>query len=308
MQLLNKSFKDAGRTGRVQENTGIVSRVIPSKSCFSGVLALLGLLLIPFVVFRLTQSRDFRFNPGISLIKPVFAQEPPSGIAVMVPVADEEAVDGDILCSSDKGYVRCTVPYDPAIYGVLTESPAVSLEATGSGNLKPVSSSGTVLVRVSSRNGEIKVGDFITSSEIPGVGQRADGAGYVLGNALDPSTGSGPDDIGKIYVSLSVRPPGVAATSGPKTRNLVETFRQALAAPVLSPLASLRYVLAALVTIIAFTLGFLYFGKVARSGVEAIGRNPLAGRMIQFSVVLNIFLTLGIVGIGVGIAYLILIF
>lgn len=296
------------------------------KRRFTILFLFFGSLLITFVNFRASAQPSFalRMAQGFGVVGTAFAQEPPSGIAVTVPIADEEAVDGDILCATDVGYVRCTVAYDPAIYGVLTENPAVSLEATpstpsagsgqagsgqlGSENLKPVSSSGTVLVRVSSRNGDIGVGDFITSSEVAGVGQKADGSGYVLGNALDALQSSGPDDIGKIYVSLSVRPPGVAATSSSTPRNLVETFRQALSAPVLSPLASLRYVLAALVAIIAFTLGFLYFGKVARSGVEAIGRNPLAGRMIEFSVVLNILLTLGIVGIGVGISYLILIF
>jgi len=258
------------------------------------------------VSFQLVASFVLLF--GVSVVR---AQEAPSGIAVTVPVVDQEAIDGDILCATETGYGRCTVGYDPSIYGVLTASPAVVLEATQSAtgeNLQPVSTSGTVLVRVSSRNGTISVGDFVTSSEEPGVGQKSEGAGYVLGSALDPFDTEDPADIGKIYVSLSVRPPGIAATNQSSVRgNLVDTFRQALAAPVLAPLASLRYVLAALVTIIAFTLGFLYFGKVAKSGVEAIGRNPLAGKLIELSVIFNVILTLGIVGVGVGIAYLILI-
>ncbi|KKW33506.1 MAG: hypothetical protein UY78_C0010G0001, partial [Parcubacteria group bacterium GW2011_GWA1_53_13] len=39
------------------------------------------------------------------------------------------------------------------------------------------------------------------------------------------------------------------------------------------------------------------------TGVEALGRNPLAGRLIEFGVFLNLFLTLGIIAIGIIIAY-----
>ncbi|KKU82490.1 MAG: hypothetical protein UY11_C0046G0010, partial [Candidatus Amesbacteria bacterium GW2011_GWC2_47_8] len=40
---------------------------------------------------------------------------------------------------------------------------------------------------------------------------------------------------------------------------------------------------------------------------EAVGRNPLAGRLIQLSVVLNLLLTALIMGSGLVIAYLILV-
>jgi len=62
-----------------------------------------------------------------------------------------------------------------------------------------------------------------------------------------------------------------------------------------------------LVTITSFILGFVYFGRVARSGVEAIGRNPLASRIIQFNMLLHIVMSMVIVLIGLAIAYLILI-
>ena len=107
-----------------------------------------------------------------------------------------------------------------------------------------------------------------------------------------------------MLVSLNIHPAvDLSETGG----NLIDVLRRALEAPILSPLVSLRYILAALVMIIAFTLGFVYFGRVARAGVEAIGRNPLAGRMIELTVIFHILLTIVIVGAGVGIAYLILI-
>ena len=59
--------------------------------------------------------------------------------------------------------------------------------------------------------------------------------------------------------------------------------------------------------LIAFTLGMIYFGRSSRAGIEAIGRNPLAKRVIQFTVFMNIVLTIVIVIVGLAIAYLILI-
>ena len=89
--------------------------------------------------------------------------------------------------------------------------------------------------------------------------------------------------------------------------NLLETVRQALLSPTLTPLASLRYVLASIMAVGAFILGFWYFGRVAKTGVEAIGRNPLAGRTIQLGVILNLLLTGVIMASGLVVAYLILV-
>ena len=59
--------------------------------------------------------------------------------------------------------------------------------------------------------------------------------------------------------------------------------------------------------IMGFGLGFIYFGRIAKAGVEAIGRNPLASRTITSGLVLHILLTIVIVGAGLGIGYLILV-
>jgi F0F1-type ATP synthase membrane subunit c/vacuolar-type H+-ATPase subunit K len=48
------------------------------------------------------------------------------------------------------------------------------------------------------------------------------------------------------------------------------------------------------------------FGKVARSGVEAVGRNPLAKTSILTGVLFNISIGAVIILSGVGVAYLII--
>ena len=216
-----------------------------------------------------------------------------SGIAVSLSFEGQTVQDGDIICSGNK---PCSVESASDIIGVLTPRPALALENTQLANAKSVVSAGKVYVRV---KGPIKQGEFITTSTTPGVGIKAEKNGYVIGVALEDQLGEG-----TILTAMSIQP--VIVSTSVK-QNLVETIRQAFLAPYLTPLASMRYGLAAILAAASFVLGLWYFGRVAKSGVEAVGRNPLAGRMIQFSVVLNLLFTGLIIIAGLGIAYLILV-
>lgn len=241
----------------------------------------------------------FFLMPGL-----ILAQETGSGMAVSIQYAQDAVVDGDIVCASIDGGKPCSIEYDPSMYGIFSESPAVFLEDSNLTNSKPVITSGKAFVRVSSIGGGIKKGDFITTSTKPGLGQKATKSGNIVGIAMEDFTNTDTESVGKILVAVNVRPAIVAVSA---RSNLVETLRQGLLAPSLTPLASLRYVLAVLVAVSAFVLGFVYFGRVAKSGVEAIGRNPLAGRLIQLNVVLNMSLTVSIMVGGLLLAYFILI-
>lgn len=231
------------------------------------------------------------------------AQDTSSGVTISIPIADDNAKDGSIISSSSKGYVLSSVVYDQLVYGVITENPSVFIENINLEDTKPVTSLGKAYVLVSTINGEIKINDLVTTSTIPGVGQKATVNGFILGTALENYSEPNKDTIGKILVSINPKYDSSISTQA----NLLQMLRSGMDAFPLSPLASLRYILAAIITIIAFALGFMYFGKVARTGVEALGRNPLAGRMIQLSVVFNLLLTFAIMAIGLAIAYLILV-
>ncbi len=233
----------------------------------------------------------------------VGAQVELTGVAVSVSITDEEAQAGDIVCSKQDGHTRCSREYDSNIFGVIVESPAIYLESQEMENSRLVASSGTATVRVTAANGNIAVGDFITSSENPGVGQRADKNGFVLGTALQAYEPADANQVGELLVSLNTRPTTIQSDV---QGNLLDLLSQGLASTILTPLDALRYILASVVVILSFVMGFIYFGRVAKTGVEAIGRNPLAGRVIEFTVVLHIVLTLAIAGGGVGLAYLIL--
>jgi F0F1-type ATP synthase membrane subunit c/vacuolar-type H+-ATPase subunit K len=188
------------------------------------------------------------------------------------------------------------------MFGVISDDPAVEFVGDSLENTRPVLTSGNVVVRVA---GVVEAGDLVTSSSSPGVGQAVTVDGYVLGTALESFDPATPDQEGQILVSLSIHAAG--GVSGPRA-NLISNFRGALSVPILSPLVSLRYLLAFIIVVIGFTLGFVYFGRTARTGVEAIGRNPLARRAIQVSVFVNVLLGITMIVGSLIIAALILIF
>ena len=232
------------------------------------------------------------------------AQETSSGVAVSFKFAQADVTDGQIVCSSPDGLKVCINEYDVSTAGVYVQSPAVLLENKNIENSKPVISMGRADVQVSSINGEIKKGDFITTSTLPGIGQKASKSGNIVGVALEDYSAADVQSIGKIVVSVGIR---TAIVSTSARGNLLDSLKEGLLAPTLTPLASLRYLLAIIVAASSFIFGFVYFGRVSKSGVEAIGRNPLASKTIQIGVLLNLVLTVAIMGGGLVMAYVILI-
>jgi F0F1-type ATP synthase membrane subunit c/vacuolar-type H+-ATPase subunit K len=248
---------------------------------------------LPIILFLLI------FTSGSS----VYAQTS-SGVAIYLKITDPRAQPGDIVSSTPTGYVLASQPYDTAMFGVIATNPAVSFETPDLTGTQPVISSGNVPVRVTTKNGPIKEGDFITSSNIPGVGQKATQNGFVLGTALTSYESQDPNAIGTVLVSINIKSNILARDL---RSNLLEVLRLGATAPVLTPLTSLRYIIAGGVAAASFVLGFAYFGRVARSGVEALGRNPLAGRLIETTVIFNVILTIGIMLVGLGLSVLILV-
>lgn len=241
-----------------------------------------------------------------SSAKTIGAQPSSSGLAISLPIKSEGVEDGHIICGKEEGFVLCNLPYDTQMYGVISDNPAVALEAPGTeGDItRLVLQDGTAQVKVSGIGGSIQEGDFVTTSDVPGVGQLAERNGYVLGAALESFEPENEEDTALILIALNMHP--ATGLSGARS-DLLQAIRQGAAAPLFEPLSALRYILAAAMILIAFSLGFIYFGRVAKTGIEAMGRNPMASRMIQMAVLFNIVITIVIVLIGLAIAYLILI-
>jgi hypothetical protein len=97
------------------------------------------------------------------------------------------------------------------------------------------------------------------------------------------------------------------ALSNSVGNNLLQTLQIAFSAPYLAPLNALRYVFAVGLVVLSFVVAVGYFGRVSNTGIEALGRNPLAGKLIIFSVMLHLAMAFSIVSVGVVIAYLVLV-
>lgn len=269
------------------------------------------------------QSRTMKKGFILALLFFVFPpvcvaqQQTSSGIANNVMVTGTNIQDGMIISTSSKGFVPSKTSYDSLMYGVVDLSPTAEFQNSQIANPTPVVSTGEVNILVSTVNGDIIPGSYLTSSAISGVGQKATQNGYIIGFSKDTFNcqSNGAKRIqyegrsicqGSINVNLQIGPVLPFGLTNAR-ENILDILKNAGSSPALAPLASLRYLIAAIVTLLSFVLGFVYFGRVAKTGVEAIGRNPLAGKLIQFGIVINLLLTLGIMGVGIALAYFILI-
>ncbi len=241
----------------------------------------------------------------------VSAQAQLSGVEVVtsLPVADPQAVDGDILITTAKGLVRSSTLSDSHLFGVLQKTPVVNYKPVDNTG-QPVARTGIAEVNVTTAAGPIVPGDYITSSTTPGKGQKATTAGYVIGTAIDPlplSPGGRPAS-GQIAVALKMEYHDVISGSSS-------------AAQVLGPLGAaffnniqdpqkfaqtIKYIIAGLAFLGALFIGFISFSRALAKSVEAMGRNPLAKNAIYITVVLNIVLTIVLTLIGTLAAYIII--
>src|SRR3989344_294882 len=147
---------------------------------------------------------------SLSFIIISHAQTAPTlgGVAINIAVNDADITEGDIISSGQDGFKRSNVEYDETVFGVVINAPTISVAPRTSSTVAVISS-GETLVRVSTSNGNIEVGDLITTSTTAGVGQKATKSGNVIGKALSPySDSSGPGLISALIA------PSIFGTQG----------------------------------------------------------------------------------------------
>lgn len=221
--------------------------------------------------------------------------------ATYVPIKDKTVPAGSIVSFAPDGDILSKAAYDPLLVGVVVQTPAVAIKIDNAGSKTyPIVTSGTVPVRVSTANGAIKKGDLITSSTTRGVGIKAGKSGYVVGAAVDNYSGKEPGMI-DVAVNIHYQNSNVNVSSG-----VIDALNLSVLATYDQPLTIFKYVVAAIVAIVSIVFAFFAFGRLANTGIEALGRNPLAGRMIQFGILLNVLISLAIVGLGLTVAYFII--
>ncbi len=244
-----------------------------------------------------------------------YAQIQGTEVASVYDVKDTEARVGDILVTTAEGLVRASQAYDIKIFGVLDDTPVLvhrRLDNTGQAIIR----AGVAEVNVTTLNGVIKYGDYITSSQILGKGAKAAESGYVLGVAMADFDEASSEKIdfqgtqvssGKIPVAIRIE---FAELSNPRNLGRIFGF---LGTSFLSTLRDpqqlgkvMRYMGAGMVILLSFIFGFLTFSRTVAKSVEALGRNPLAKNAIQVSILINILLMIGTVAIGLVAAFIII--
>lgn len=183
-----------------------------------------------------------------------------------------------------------------------------------------VSTNGRQTVLVSNQGGPIKVGDYITISSVDGVGMRAsDGQEQVIGKAASAFSGSSnvistvklKDSLGhETVVAMSRIQVDINVTHNPlfqKTVDYVPGFLAKIAVSVANkPVSVARiYLSVILLVMTAIISGNMLYSGV-RSGMIAVGRNPLSKKSIIKSLIQTLIAGLIVFFIGVLAVYLLL--
>lgn len=251
-------------------------------------------------------------------------------IAYVYNVTDTQAKNGDILImAKDKGLIRTDIPLDNRIFGILQTTPVLTYRPAQTTD-QPVMRNGVAQVNISTINGPIAIGDYITSSEVPGKGEKADKSGYVVGVALEPFTETQGEKIDfqrtfstdkskasqnqtiKIStgtISVALKTEYAELTTARSALRMFDSFNAMFYKNVQDPekfTQIFRYIAAAITVLISLGVGFLSFSRSIPKAIEAIGRNPLAKQTIIFSIILNIGFTLGVALVGILAAVFIL--
>lgn len=237
-----------------------------------------------------------------------------TGIAKTDLVSGGTPVSGDIVVfnPNTRNYRLARKVADPSLYGVVVASPLLVLEDSKSGGV-PIVTSGEAYVNVTALSGPIHVGDYVTSSSIPGVGGLASSTdAYIVGTALEPFSGAsttsafqaipGSTPEGSILVLLSIGPRPAAPNLSASQTPLPVSSRTASS----MVLQVIRYVLAALITVGSIYAAFRNFGSNITSSIVSVGRNPLAKTSIQFMMLLNAALIVLVSVAGIALSLVVL--
>lgn len=242
-----------------------------------------------------------------------FAQ-PAINIPTTYTITDKDAIDGDILSFDKDGISRANIPYTNRIFGVLQDNPVI-VYRTNDDTGDPVMQTGSALVNVTNITGDIKVGDYVTSSSIAGKGQKAAESGYVVGIALSDFASNGQTvsfggqeyNTGTISIALKIEYAEI--TNARSFNRLFDYFNQFAFESVQNPERAsqfFKFVVAAIISLGSIIFSFFIFARSITKSIEAIGRNPLAKTAIQVSIIINAALTILTIIIGLGAAYLII--
>ena len=199
-----------------------------------------------------------------------------------------------------------------------SDAPVTLSPANGTTQQVYVATSGRYDVLVSSQDGPIAPGDYVTISSLAGVGMKADDyATEVVGKAASGFDGTHGvesnvtvrDQQGKqIKVALGRIPVDLAISPNPnqRTSNVPGFLASATRVVTTKPVAAWRIYIGVLILLGTLIVGgSLLYGGV-RNGMIAIGRNPLARSSITRNLIQVVIISIIIFVSGLFAVYLVL--
>ena len=206
------------------------------------------------------------------------------------------------------------------MHGVIVNPNDAAVTLSGDGEKVFVATRGRQEVLVSTENGAIKEGDFITLSALGGVGMKAgttqaliigrateafDGTGQLIGSASVKDSNGGDHEVklGRIDIDINIgRNPWLKS----EEPNLPDALRRASEAIAGKPVQAVRVYISMVVFFLATVVSAsLLYGGV-RSGLISIGRNPLSKKLIIRGMLQVIVAGLIIFILGIFAVYLLL--
>lgn len=208
------------------------------------------------------------------------------------------------------------------MFGVIVASGEATVSLTNVGNDQQVyvATYGQYDVLVSTQNGPIKQGDYITISSLNGVGMKAektqqlvvgkatkgfDGKTNLVGTTtLKSSKGDKEVTLGHVPIEVSVAHNPLYEKE--KEAGVPDFLSKAAELVTSRPVSAFRIYVSLAVIMLSFIIaGSILFAGV-RSGMTAIGRNPLAKRSIVRNLIQVTLMSLIVFAIGLFAVYLVL--
>ncbi|QQS44670.1 hypothetical protein IPM65_03675 [Candidatus Roizmanbacteria bacterium] len=246
---------------------------------------------------------------SFSLPSNVIAQKSSFTVATNFEIEGTDIRRGMIVTNNGNTITITTQEYDPNMFGVVTEKPAISLgQKDVDSQTYPVATSGKVPVLVTDTNGLITKGDYITSSTERGVGMKVTEPGRVLGIALE-SMNESADGHDLIMVSINyetVSADSLGNVGGGGSQYNININGQDDSDESVSFLKYVKYISAGLIAVISFTGSIIYYIQISKKEVEALGRNPLASKIIHRNMLFHGLVMAVMCAGGLAMAYAVL--
>ncbi len=211
---------------------------------------------------------------------------------------------GDIIIQVGNHYKRSFQEYQEGVVGVVVKDPALAIDPQIDGTY-PVLTSGEVLVNVNNSNGEINAGDYVTTSAIEGEGMKMSDSGFKLGIARQ--TVREFDENGKSKIIVQIDTKKIEPKKDISSAMMLLKPMYSRVSEAQGTFKIVKYFVSGSILLVTLVFLVVNLKRISQEGIKALGRNPLASKVIVFNVFLNLLITICITVGGIALSYFLLV-